>query len=244
MKLFEATDVRKTFGPLMAVADATLDIEMNEIAGLIGPNGSGKSTFLHTICGRTMPDSGSITLLGQELSRLSPTKRAKAGMAIKFQLARIYRDKTVEENLLLALQAKTSTPRLVLSRTRRTFDDKIIRLLQDFKLAEHGATVAGTLAHGQQQWLEIAMAMASDPKLLLLDEPTAGMSPKERQDTGLLIQAAAKTCGVLIVEHDLAFIRSLCDRITVLNQGKVVAVGTPQEIENDPRVQEVYLTRV
>ena len=244
MKLFEARDVRKTFGPLRALAGASIDVELNEIAGLIGPNGSGKSTFLHTICGRTIPDSGSMTLLGNEVSRFSPTKRTRAGMAIKFQLARIYRDKTVEENLLLALQAKTSTVPLILSRTRRHYDDKISTLLSDFKLAEHAGTVAGTLAHGQQQWLEIAMAMASEPKLLLLDEPTAGMSPKERQDTGILIQAAAKSCGVLIVEHDLAFIRSLCHRITVLNQGQVVAVGGPREIENDPRGQEVYLTRV
>ena len=105
MKLFEARDVRKTFGPLRALAGASIDVELNEIAGLIGPNGSGKSTFLHTICGRTIPDSGSMTLLGNEVSRFSPTKRTRAGMAIKFQLARIYRDKTVEENLLLALQA-------------------------------------------------------------------------------------------------------------------------------------------
>lgn len=243
MSLLEATAVRKTYGPLVALADASIVVEMNTISGLIGPNGSGKSTFLHTICGQTLPDSGSIKLLGQELGRMGPAHRARAGMAIKFQLARIYLDKTVEENILLALQAEEKIVSLMLSRSRRSHQSEIARLLDSFGLSDFAGTRADSLSHGQQQWLEIAMAMARRPKLLLLDEPTAGMSPRERQETGRLIESAAGECGVLIIEHDLAFIRSLCDRITVLHQGEVVSVGTPAEIERDPNVERVYLTR-
>ncbi len=243
MSLLEATDIRKTYGPLAALAGASIAVEMNTISGLIGPNGSGKSTFLHTICGQTLPDSGSIKLLGREISRMDPARRARAGMAIKFQLARIYLDKTVEENILLALQAEEKIVSLMLSRSRRSHQSEISRLLDSFGLSDFASTRADSLSHGQQQWLEIAMAMARRPKLLLLDEPTAGMSPRERQETGRLIESAARECGVLIIEHDLAFIRSLCDRITVLHQGEVVSVGTPAEIERDPNVERVYLTR-
>ena len=121
---------------------------------------------------------------------------------------------------------------------------KIVELAKEFQLEEYLNEPAKSLSHGQQQWLEIAMAMAVDPILLLLDEPTAGMSPKERADTAVLIKKASKKCGVLIVEHDLDFIKELCNRISVLHHGSIVATGTPTEIENDPKVKEVYLTRV
>lgn len=244
MTLLVVSDIKKTFGPLVAVNDVSLTIENNEVVGLIGPNGSGKSTLLHTLCGRTLPDSGSIKLNDREIARMSPIRRARSGMAIKFQLARIYDQKTVRENLLLALQAETSVVGLLFSRTRHKFDNDIEALLADFGLEDSVDVRAGELSHGAQQWLEIAMAMARKPELLLLDEPTAGMSPAERQSTGELITSASKKCGILIVEHDLGFIRSMCDRINVLHQGSIVAVGTPSEIEKDERVKEVYLTRV
>lgn len=244
MTLLKVDKVRKEFGSLVAVAEASLTIGRNEIVGLIGPNGSGKSTLLHTICGRTLATSGTVRLLDRDVTRLRPNQRARAGMAIKFQLARIYLNKTVAENLLLALQAELPLSRLLLGRSRRDFEKRMSTLLDDFGLTAKADAPAASLSHGEQQWLEISMAMAREPKLLLLDEPTAGMSPRERHDTGELIRAAARTCGVLIVEHDLAFIRNLCDRITVLHQGTVIATGTPAQIETDPRVQEVYLTRV
>jgi urea ABC transporter ATP-binding protein UrtD len=244
MTLLSVQNVTKSFGPLIAVNDVSLSVESNEVVGLIGPNGSGKSTLLHTLCGRTLADSGSITLNGKEIARMSPARRARSGMAIKFQLARVYNQKTVRDNLLLALQAETSVLGLLFSRTRHKFDNEIEELLSDFGLQDSVDSKAGELSHGAQQWLEIAMAMARKPDLLLLDEPTAGMSPAERQSTGELITRAAGKCGILIVEHDLGFIRSLCDRINVLHQGSIVAVGTPGEIEKDERVKEVYLTRV
>jgi len=244
MKLLKVVGISKNFGSLAALKDVSIHVESNEIVGLIGPNGSGKSTLLHTICGRTIATSGSVLLSGKELVNATPMVRAKSGMAIKFQLARIYVEKTVSENIMLSLQSKDSIWSLIRSASSKKFIPKIEELISEFQLSDYANTKAKFLSHGQQQWLEIAMAMASNPSILLLDEPTAGMSPKERADTAKLIKRASDKCGVLIVEHDLDFIKDLCDRITVLHYGSVISSGTPKEIENDPKVKEVYLTRV
>jgi ABC-type uncharacterized transport system ATPase subunit len=219
-------------------------VNHGEIVGLIGPNGSGKSTLLHTICGRTYASEGTIALEGIDITLKTPQQRAKSGMAIKFQLARIYLEKTVRENILISLQAKDSFWNQLRNSSLEHFETKIVELSQEFQLEPYLNEQAKSLSHGQQQWLEIGMAMAVEPKLLLLDEPTAGMSPKERADTALLIKKASQRCGVLIVEHDLDFIKVLCNQIAVLHHGSIVATGTPKEIENDPKVKEVYLTRV
>ena len=244
MKLLEVISVTKKFGALTAVDNASIFINQNEIVGLIGPNGSGKSTLLHTVCGRTIATEGQILLQGLDITKQDPQDRAIAGMAIKFQLARIYLEKTVRENLLISLQAKESIWSQLRNRSLAKIEDKITSLADEFQLTEYLDEFAKSLSHGQQQWLEIAMAMASEPILLLLDEPTAGMSPKERADTAILIKKASKKCGVLIVEHDLDFIKEICDRISVLHQGNIIATGTSAEIEKDPKVKEVYLTRV
>jgi len=244
MKLLEVISVTKKFGALTAVDKASIFINQNEIVGLIGPNGSGKSTLLHTVCGRTIATEGQILLQGLDITKQDPQDRAIAGMAIKFQLARIYLEKTVRENLLISLQAKESIWSQLRNKSLAKFEDKITSLADEFQLTEYLDEFAKSLSHGQQQWLEIAMAMASEPILLLLDEPTAGMSPKERADTAILIKKASKKCGVLIVEHDLDFIKEICDRISVLHQGNIIATGTSAEIEKDPKVKEVYLTRV
>jgi branched-chain amino acid transport system ATP-binding protein len=242
--VLEASGVYKRFGPVVALSGASLTVEHQQVAGLIGPNGSGKSTLLHCIAGRSLADSGVITLDGLEVTRARPARRARLGMSIKFQLARVYRRQTVLENVLLAVQAHQSMVGLLFSRSRRRLEADAYGLLDEFGLDEVTTRRGAELSHGQQQWLEIAMAMATRPKVLLLDEPTAGMSAQERKATGIRIRAAATRCAVLIVEHDLGFIRGLCDQITVLHEGKVVATGTPAQIEIDPRVQEVYLTRV
>ena len=244
MKLLEVNSVTKKFGALTAVDNASIFINQNEIVGLIGPNGSGKSTLLHTVCGRTIATEGQILLQGLDITKQDPQDRAIAGMAIKFQLARIYLEKTVRENLLISLQAKETIWSQLRNKSLAKFEEKITTLADEFQLTEYLDEFAKSLSHGQQQWLEIAMAMASDPILLLLDEPTAGMSPKERADTAILIKKASKKCGVLIVEHDLDFIKEICDRISVLHQGNIIATGTSAEIEKDPKVKEVYLTRV
>jgi ABC-type branched-subunit amino acid transport system ATPase component len=244
MAILEARDVRKRYGTVTALDHAELHVEPGEIHGLIGPNGSGKSTLLHVIAGRTNADAGTVTLDGRTITRDRPNARARNGLSIKFQLARVYREQTVADNILLAAQVHGSLATLVLSRSRRRLAGQVAQALDDFGLTGVRDRLAGELSHGEQQWLEIAMAMATGPKVLLLDEPTGGMSPRERARTGELIQAAAQRCAVVMVEHDLDFIRGLCDRITVLHQGANVATGTPAEIERDARVAEVYLTRV
>jgi ABC-type uncharacterized transport system ATPase subunit len=244
MKLLEVISVTKKFGALTAVDKASIFINQNEIVGLIGPNGSGKSTLLHTVCGRTIATEGQILLQGLDITKQDPQDRAIAGMAIKFQLARIYLEKTVRENLLISLQAKETIWSQLRNKSLAKYEEKITSLAYEFQLTEYLNEFAKSLSHGQQQWLEIAMAMASEPILLLLDEPTAGMSPKERADTAILIKKASKKCGILIVEHDLDFIKEICDRISVLHQGNIIATGTSAEIEKDPKVKEVYLTRV
>ena len=240
----EVRAIRKTFGSLVALESADLSLSVGEVVGLIGPNGSGKSTLLHVVSGRTPATSGSVRLAGRDVTHAKPSTRVRAGLAIKFQLARVYLDHTVVDNLLLAVQSMTPLRSLLLSSTRAQFAERIDQLLEAFHLTETRNQLARELSHGQQQWLEIAMAMALRPTVLLLDEPTAGMSQEERQTTGERIRAVREGVGVLIVEHDLDFIRGLCDRIIVLHQGRVIATGTPDEIEADARVQEVYLTRV
>jgi len=243
VNLLRVEKVSMKFGPLLAVNNASLHLSQGEILGLIGPNGSGKSTLLHTICGRILATEGRIELLGIDITNQKPNLRASLGMGIKFQLARIYLEKTVRENILIALQASLSIWNQIRNRTLKQSADEIMKLASDFQLIDHLDTPARELSHGQRQWLELGMVLATKPKLLLLDEPTAGMSPKERSDTSRLIRSASRQCGVLIVEHDLDFIKELCDRICVIHHGEIVATGRPKEIENDERVKEVYLTR-
>lgn len=244
MQRLEVSGVRKTFGLLTALDGVDLDVAPGEIRGLIGPNGSGKSTLMHVISGRLTANEGTVRLGDRDLSGTLPSARARAGMSIKFQHARIYREQTVRDNLLLALQAHEPIVSLILGRTRRTHQLRIDELAEAFHLAGVRDALAGELSHGEQQWLEVAMAAASRPSLLLLDEPTAGMSPEERGRTGELIKTLSKESTIIIVEHDLDFIRDLCDTISVLHHGQVIANGTPHEIERDSRVAEVFTSRV
>ena len=240
----EARGVGVRFGALRALSNVSIAVHTGSVHGLIGPNGSGKSTLLHALAGKRLPDSGQIFANGVDITRASPAKRSRLGLSIKFQLARVYPQLTVSDNLLVALQAHTGLRSLLMSRTRSSLTSQLESRLAEVGLAGRGAQVAKQLSHGQQQWLEIAMARALEPAVLLLDEPTAGMSPQERRVTGEIIRLASHAAGVLIVDHDLDFIKDLCTHMTVLAQGVVVATGTPAEIEADPIVQEVFLTRV
>jgi len=165
-------------------------------------------------------------------------------MSLKFQITSVFDALSVYDNILLSLQADQSPWSLICSLTRRELDRKVLDILQQFRLEALADDLAGQLSHGQKQWLEIAMAIARDPKLLLLDEPTAGMSPEERRITGELLRPIKSSCSMLIVEHDLDFIKNISDMITVMGQGRVLDYGTPSEIEASEKVQEVYVTRV
>ncbi|WP_188611545.1 ABC transporter ATP-binding protein [Chelatococcus reniformis] len=241
--LLAAADIVKVFGKLTALNGAYLTVAPNEFHGLIGPNGSGKSTLMKCVAGAETPTTGSVRFDGRDITAASPAERARAGLSLKFQITSVLPALTLYDNILLALQARTSLAGLVFSRTRGVLHDRVMGMLEQFRLADRAGEPASALSHGQQQWLEIAMALAPEPKLLLLDEPTGGMSLEERRVTGELLQPIRAHCSLVIVEHDLDFIRDICDRLTVLDQGSVLDSGTVQHIQASPQVQEVYLRR-
>ena len=244
MALLEVRDVGKSFGSLRALDGIDVAVQPGTFHGLIGPNGSGKSTLLKAIAGAHFPDSGTITFDGRDITTATPYERSRAGLSLKFQITAVLPELSAYDNVLLALQSGQSLWSLLRSRTRRQLDGEVMTALERFRLTDRADDLAGELSHGQQQWLEIAMALAPRPKLLLLDEPTGGMSPEERRVTGELLQPIRNHCALVIVEHDLDFIKDICDHLTVLDQGKVLDDGTIEQIEKSQRVQEVYTSRV
>jgi branched-chain amino acid transport system ATP-binding protein len=244
MSLLECLGIGKVYGTLTALDRADLRVGVNEFHGLIGPNGSGKTTLLKCIAGAELPTRGTVTLSGSDITDATPAERARAGLSLKFQITAVLGELSVYDNVLLAMQSQASIASLLLSRSRTSLRERIMTTLERFNLVDRSDDIAGFLSHGQQQWLEIAMALAREPKLLLLDEPTAGMSHQERRVTGELLAPIKKTCSLLIVEHDLDFIKDICDTLTVLDQGQVVASGPTREVQEDARVKEAYLSHV
>jgi branched-chain amino acid transport system ATP-binding protein/urea transport system ATP-binding protein len=244
MALLEAHGVAKTFGQLAALSDIDFVVEDGQLHGLIGPNGSGKSTLLKCIAGAELPTRGRIQLGGRDITEATPSERARAGLSLKFQVTSVFPELSVYHNVLLALQAYDPLASLTFSRTRDRLHGRVMEILAELRLRERAPAPAGVLSHGEQQWLEIAMALASRPRLLLLDEPTGGMSVEERRATGQLLVGLKRTCSMVVVEHDLDFIREICDVLTVLDQGRVLETGTVEQIQKSRKVQEVYLTRV
>jgi branched-chain amino acid transport system ATP-binding protein/urea transport system ATP-binding protein len=244
MILLEARGITKIFGRFRALSTVNLTVRENEIHGLIGPNGSGKSTLLKCVAGAELPTEGTIRFAGHDVTAATPPERARVGISLKFQITSVLPALTVYDNVLLALQARSPTASLIFSRTREALHERVMQMLEQFHLAERSTERAAALSHGQQQWLGIAMALACQPRLLLLDEPTAGMSIEERRVTGELLMPIKHRCSVVIVEHDLDFIRDICDLLTVLDQGSVLDSGTVGQIQSSRKVQEVYLTRV
>jgi len=244
MALLEVREVGKTFGALRALDGVDVSVEANTFHGLIGPNGSGKSTLLKAIVGAHFADDGRISFDGTDITRATPADRARLGLSLKFQITAILPELSAYDNLLLSVQAEQSVWTLLRSRTKGELHDRVMDALERFSLADRADDLAGELSHGLQQWLEIAMALMRQPKLLLLDEPTGGMSPEERRATGELLLPIKSSCALVIVEHDLDFIKDICDHLTVLDQGRVLDDGTVEEIEASRKVQEVYTTRV
>ncbi len=233
MPLIDIKDVSRRFGGLAAVSHVNLSIDQGEIHCLIGPNGAGKSTLFKLIVGVYEPSAGTIFFDNADITRERPYARVQRGMSIKMQAPSVFKDLPVWQNLDIALQRQRSGDDLVAERRR---------LLQLLDLAADAGKPAGALAHGQQQWLEIGMALALRPRLLLLDEPTAGMSPEETHRTGELIKSLNRDgMTVIVVEHDMTFIRQIAQRVTVLHLGQVFADGTLEQVVNDPRVAEIYL---
>ncbi len=243
MSLLSIEKLVKHFGALTATDHVSLQVEQGEIHALIGPNGAGKSTLVHLISGLLPADAGSLKLDGQELIHLAPHQRVAAGLSRCFQITSIFPKLTVAENLLLAVQAHHSNSfRWFKVRDKDAeLKAKAWELAHRVQLESQWNTVAGTLPHGAQRKLDVALAIAATPKLLLLDEPMAGMGPAESEEMVELIQQLRKDMAILLIEHDMDAVFQLADRITVLVYGKVFAQGTSEQIQNDPRVQAVYL---
>jgi len=233
MALVDVQGVSKRFGGLTAVSDVDLTVNAGEIHCLIGPNGAGKSTLFKLIVGLYPPSKGSIFFDAVDITDERPYARVQRGMSIKMQAPSVFKELPVRQNVQIALQGRFS------GTERDAEEDRLLTLLN---LAQDSGKLAGALSHGQQQWLEIGMALALRPQLLLLDEPTAGMSPEETFKTGELIKSVnAEGMTVLVVEHDMAFVRQVAQRVTVLHLGKIFARGSLEAILQDEKVAEIYL---
>ncbi|MCY9375313.1 urea ABC transporter ATP-binding protein UrtD [Bacillus sp. T17B1] len=237
-------DVKVEFDGFWALQGADISVQEHDIHFLIGPNGAGKTTLLDIICGKTKPHSGEV--LFQETNELTKNREyqiAKLGVARKFQAPSVFTQLTVFENLELAMKQKKTIFSLLTARMTKEQSDRIIDILRLIGLDGKRDLTAGSLSHGQRQWLEIGMQLAMEPKLLLLDEPIAGMTGKEREKTGALLEEIAKTCSVLIVEHDMDFVRSFSRKVTVMHEGKVLCEGSMDDITSNEEVAAVYLGR-
>jgi urea transport system ATP-binding protein len=243
--LLEVNGVSVSFDGFRAINNLSFEIGETELRAVIGPNGAGKTTFMDIVTGKTKPDSGSVTFGPKvlDLLKLSESRIAEAGIGRKFQRPTVFEAQTVYENLLLALK-KNRAPLAVL-RFRPSQDDasRIAGLAREIGLGEALTRRAGELSHGQKQWLEIGMLLAQDPLLLLVDEPAAGMTPAEREHTTALLKEAAKSRAVIVVEHDMEFVRRLDCKVTVLHEGAVLAEGTLDHVTANQDVIDVYLGR-
>ncbi|KPF60986.1 MAG: urea ABC transporter ATP-binding protein UrtD [Alphaproteobacteria bacterium] len=230
-----------SFDGFKAVNDLSLYVDENEIRVIIGPNGAGKTTVLDLICGRTKATSGSIRFDGRELTRMREHEIVHAGVGRKFQNPSIYEDLTVFENLELSFPRGRSVFGALTFRRDREVIERVEEVAELIFLKDHLNTDAAILSHGQKQWLEIGMLLIQKPRLLMLDEPVAGMSVAERIKTAELLNTITKNQSVIVIEHDMKFVEDIAHRVTVLHQGKVLSEGSMERVKNDPRVVEVYL---
>ena len=236
--------VTVTFSGFRALNALSLVIESGEMRAIIGPNGAGKTTMMDVITGKTRPDQGEALFRGtHDLTRLDETAIAGLGIGRKFQKPTVFDSHTVGDNLLLALAGPRSPTNLLFGRPRPDTAERIDETLETTKLTAHRDRLAGALSHGQKQWLEIGMLLAQEPALLLVDEPVAGMTDAETEETAILLREINKTRSVVVVEHDMHFVRALDVKVTVLHEGSVLAEGPLDAVSADPRVIDVCLGR-
>ena len=241
--LLQVQGLRKAFGALVASGGIDLDVRTGETHALIGPNGAGKTTLIGQLTGELTPDAGNILFDGRDITRLPTAARAKLGMARSFQITSVFETLTAHDNVALAVQATEPHSFRFWNRA-----DDIARLrdparqwLDTVGLGAHPKAIAGVMSHGQHRQLELAMALATAPKLLLLDEPMAGLGTEESQQMSKLLAKFKSRYTILLIEHDMDIVFSLADRISVLVRGNIIATGTPDEIRNDRAVRTAYL---
>jgi urea transport system ATP-binding protein len=231
-----------SFDGFKALNELTLYVQPGELRCIIGPNGAGKTTMMDVVTGKTRPDSGT-AWFGREIDllQLSEAEIAQAGIGRKFQKPTVFEELTVFENLELALAGSRSFIRTLLARLTPSQSERIDEVLEIIGLADHRFARGKILSHGQKQWLEIGMLLMQEPELLLVDEPVAGMTPQEIERTARLLTSLAGDHSVVVVEHDMEFVRSIARQVTVLHEGRVLAEGDMDQVQNDPKVIEVYL---
>jgi branched-chain amino acid transport system ATP-binding protein len=241
--LLRAEALVKRFGGLIATDNVAIDVMPGEIHALIGPNGAGKTTLVSQLTGNLRPDSGTIRFAGRDITRLPVHARVRQGIARSFQITSVLREFTALDNVALAVQAHDghSFRFLADARRDRRLRDLARRKLEAVGLGRRADALASALSHGEQRQLEIAMALAGEPRLLLLDEPMAGMGVEESQRLVVLLRGLKQRCAMLLIEHDMDAVFALADRITVLVYGRAVASGTPAEIRNNAEVRRAYL---
>src|SRR6476620_357313 len=236
--------VNVSFDGFRALNNLSLAVEPGEMRAIIGPNGAGKTTMMDVVTGKTRPDNGDVFFEGNhDLSKLDETQIATLGIGRKFQKPTVFEMHTVEDNLLLALKNDRRVGATLMWESYAEQEARIDALLERVRLKPLRARVAGSLSHGQKQWLEIAMLLAQDPKLLLVDEPVAGMTDAETLQTAILLKEINRDKTVIVVEHDMAFVRELDVKVTCLHEGSVLAEGTIDQVSTNDRVVEVYLGR-
>jgi urea transport system ATP-binding protein len=236
--------VSVSFDGFKALNSLNLIIRRGEMRAIIGPNGAGKTTMMDVVTGKTRPDTGRVLFADDvNLAHLDETDIANLGIGRKFQKPTVFESLTVFENIYLAQKTKRSIAETLFARIRGEQLTRIEATLETIRLTERSADLAGDLSHGQKQWLEIGMLLAQEPELMLLDEPVAGMSDAETEQTVTLLMEIAKDHSLVVVEHDMKFVRNLDCTVSVLHEGSVLAEGPMESVQSDPRVIEVYLGR-
>lgn len=243
--LLEVSGVSVSFDGFKAINNLSFQIAEAEMRAIIGPNGAGKTTFMDIVTGKTKPDEG-VVIWGEKsisLLKMSESQIARAGIGRKFQRPTVFEDQSVYDNLAMALKDKRSPWDVLFFRPDKQGAEKIEAIAAQVGLSDQLHRLSGELSHGQKQWLEIGMLLSQDPRLLLVDEPAAGMSPAERDHTTEILREAAKTRAVVVVEHDMDFVRKLGCKVTVLHEGSVLAEGSLDHVTSNQDVIDVYLGR-
>jgi urea transport system ATP-binding protein len=234
-------DLSVSFDGFKAIDDLTLYIDKNELRVIIGPNGAGKTTLLDLICGKTKASSGSIKFKNEEILKVPEHKRVRLGIGRKFQTPSIYENLTVFKNLEVSYPSGRSVLGALAFSCTDEIQDRVDTVAKEIGLTDWMSVEAGLLSHGQKQWLEIGMLLMQEPELLMLDEPIAGMSARERELTAELLQRICKNRSVIVIEHDMEFVKRIAHKVTVMHQGKILAEGPMDQVQADPKVIDVYL---
>ncbi|MDP3332363.1 MAG: urea ABC transporter ATP-binding protein UrtD [Methylotenera sp.] len=234
-------DLTVSFDGFKAVDNLTLYVDRNELRVVIGPNGAGKTTVLDLICGKTKSTSGSIKFMNKELTKLSEHEIVRAGVGRKFQTPSIYENLSVYQNLEVSYPKGRGVWGSLMFKRTDEVEAQVKKIAEEIMLTDQLQMEAALLSHGQKQWLEIGMLLMQDPELLMLDEPVAGMSAKERDQTADLLNKICKNRSVIVIEHDMEFVKKIAHKVTVLHQGKILAEGPMDKVQEDEKVIEVYL---